>query len=49
MVWETAQPTLSATTLIVMLYFTFVQKMTSDFKENQLGSRDQNKFCSKEQ
>jgi hypothetical protein len=48
MVWETAQPTSSATTLIVMLYFTFVQNMTSDYKENHLGSCDQNKFCSNE-
>ena len=48
MVWETVQPTMSATTLIVMLHFTFVQKIF-DYKENHLGSRDQNKFCSKEQ
>jgi hypothetical protein len=51
---RTVQPVGSSTTLIVMLYFTFVQKMTSDYRENHLGSRDQNKFdqnkfCSKEQ
>jgi hypothetical protein len=49
MVWETVQPAFNVTTLIVMLYFTFVQKTTSDYKENHLGGCDQNKFCSKEQ